>query len=141
MAGQFAKPRSAPTETQGDTELPSYRGDIINGLGFAATERTPDPARMLTAYSQASATLNLLRAFAQGGYADLHQVQRWNLAFIDQTPQAERYRELADRLSETLAFMEACGLNSETTPQIRETELIHFARRLVAALRRSPDTD
>jgi 3-deoxy-7-phosphoheptulonate synthase len=123
IAGQFAKPRSAPTERQGDRELPTYRGDIINGLDFDPVLRRPDPERMLTAYGQASATLNLLRAFAQGGYADLHQVHRWTLDFIGTSPQAERYRALADRLSETLAFMEACGLTSETAPQIRETEL------------------
>lgn len=123
LAGQFAKPRSAPTERQGERELPSYRGDIINGLDFDEVLRQPDPDRMLNAYSQASATLNLLRAFAQGGYADLHQVHRWTLDFVGASPQAERYRALADRLTETLAFMEACGLTSETTPQIRETEL------------------
>ncbi|MDX1606903.1 MAG: 3-deoxy-7-phosphoheptulonate synthase class II [Candidatus Competibacterales bacterium] len=123
MAGQFAKPRSAPTERQGERELPSYRGDIINGLAFDEASRRPDPERMLTAYSQASATLNLLRAFAQGGFADLHQVHRWTLDFVDASPQAERYRALADRLTETLAFMEACGLTSATTPQIRETDL------------------
>lgn len=122
MAGQFAKPRSTATEIQGDQELASYRGDIINSLGFNVAERTPDPERMITAYAQAAATLNLLRAFAQGGYADLHQVHRWTLDFVADSPQAERYRALADRLSEALAFMEACGLTSETAPQIRETE-------------------
>ena len=122
LAGQFAKPRSSPIETQNGVELPIYRGDIINGLDFDPARRTPDPQRMVTAYSQASASLNLLRAFAQGGYADLHQVHRWTLNFISATPEAERYRHLADRLSETLDFMEACGLTSETTPQIRETE-------------------
>lgn len=123
LAGQFAKPRSAPTETQNGVELDSYRGDIINGLDFEPEQRRPSPERMLTAYSQASATLNLLRAFVQGGYADLHQVQRWNLEFIEASEQAQRYRELADRLTETLAFMAACGINPESTPQIRETEL------------------
>ncbi|MCG8694788.1 MAG: 3-deoxy-7-phosphoheptulonate synthase, partial [Minwuiales bacterium] len=85
MAGQFAKPRSAPTEAQGDVELPSYRGDIINGIDFDESARVPDPTRLLQAYSQAAATLNLLRAFAQGGYADLHAVQRWNLSFVEGT--------------------------------------------------------
>ncbi|MEZ5593069.1 MAG: 3-deoxy-7-phosphoheptulonate synthase class II [Gammaproteobacteria bacterium] len=122
LAGQFAKPRSNPTETQAGVELPIYRGDIVNGLAFDAAARQPDPQRMVTAYSQASATLNLLRAFAQGGYADLHQVHRWTLDFISATPEAERYSHLADRLSETLAFMAACGLTTQTTPQIRETE-------------------
>jgi len=122
MAGQFAKPRSSETETQNDVTLPSYRGDIINGLDFAATARDPDPQRMVQAYSQSAATLNLLRAFAQGGYADLHRVHAWNQDFVADSPQGERYRALADRLTETLDFMAACGLNSDTTPQIRETE-------------------
>ncbi|MCA8928586.1 MAG: 3-deoxy-7-phosphoheptulonate synthase class II [Alphaproteobacteria bacterium] len=121
MAGQYAKPRSSDVETQGDVTLPSYRGDIINGMEFTEAERTPDPQRMLQSYSQASATLNLLRAFAQGGYADLHKVHQWNLDFVSQSPQSARYQELADRLSETLDFMAACGLTSATTPQIRET--------------------
>src|SRR5579863_10061256 len=122
MAGQFAKPRSAETETQDGVTLPSYRGDIINGLDFDASAREPDPQRMIQAYSQSAATLNLLRAFAQGGYADLHRVHAWNQDFVADSPQGERYQALADRLTETLDFMAACGLNSETTPQIRETE-------------------
>jgi 3-deoxy-7-phosphoheptulonate synthase len=122
LAGQFAKPRSSDTETQNGITLPSYRGDIINSLEFDATGREPDPQRMVQAYSQSAATLNLLRAFAQGGYADLHRVHAWNQDFVADSPQGERYRELADRLTETLNFMEACGLTSETTPQIRETE-------------------
>src|SRR5580692_6911400 len=120
MAGQFAKPRSSDTEN--GVTLPSYRGDIINGIEFDAVGREPDPARMIQAYSQSAATLNLLRAFAQGGYADLHRVHTWNQDFVAESPQGERYRELADRLTETLDFMAACGLNSDTTPQIRETE-------------------
>ncbi|MFO0998149.1 MAG: 3-deoxy-7-phosphoheptulonate synthase class II [Alphaproteobacteria bacterium] len=123
MAGQFAKPRSAPTESLDGVELPSYRGDMVNGMEFTPEARRPDPERLILAYSQAAATLNLLRAFAQGGYADLHQVHRWNLGFVERSPQGERYREMADRLTETLSFMEACGLTSETTPQIRETDL------------------
>ena len=122
MAGQFAKPRSSDVEKQGEVTLPSYRGDIINSLEFDAAGREPDPARMIQAYSQSAATLNLLRAFAQGGYADLHRVHAWNQDFVADSRQGERYRELADRLTETLDFMEACGLTSETTPQIRETE-------------------
>jgi 3-deoxy-7-phosphoheptulonate synthase len=122
MAGQFAKPRSSETETQNATTLPSYRGDIINGLEFDAAAREPDPQRMVQAYSQSAATLNLLRAFAQGGYADLHRVHAWNQDFVADSPQGERYRALADRLTETLDFMAACGLTSDTTPQIRETE-------------------
>jgi len=122
LAGQFAKPRSSETETQNGQTLPSYRGDIINGLDFDAAAREPDPQRMVQAYSQSAATLNLLRAFAQGGYADLHRVHAWNQDFVADSPQGERYRALADRLTETLDFMAACGLDSDTTPQIRETE-------------------
>ena len=122
LAGQFAKPRSAPTEVQAGVELPAYKGDMVNGMEFTPAARVPDPERLMQAYSQSAATLNLLRAFAQGGYADLHQVHRWNLGFVSRSPQGERYREMADRLSETLDFMEACGLTSETTPQIRETD-------------------
>jgi 3-deoxy-7-phosphoheptulonate synthase len=122
LAGQFAKPRSSDTETQNGKTLPSYRGDIINSLDFDEAAREPDPQRMIQAYSQSAATLNLLRAFAQGGYADLHRVHAWNQDFVADSPQGERYQELADRLTETLDFMAACGLNSETTPQIRETE-------------------
>ncbi|HUC65799.1 MAG TPA: 3-deoxy-7-phosphoheptulonate synthase class II [Stellaceae bacterium] len=122
LAGQFAKPRSSDVEKQGEVTLPSYRGDIINGLEFDGAAREPDPSRMIQAYSQSAATLNLLRAFAQGGYADLHRVHAWNQDFVADSPQGERYRELADRLTETLGFMEACGITSDTTPQIRETE-------------------
>jgi 3-deoxy-7-phosphoheptulonate synthase len=122
LAGQFAKPRSSETETQNGQTLPSYRGDIINGLDFDTAAREPDPQRMVQAYSQSAATLNLLRAFAQGGYADLHRVHTWNQDFVADSPQGERYRALADRLTETLDFMAACGLTSDTTPQIRETE-------------------
>ena len=92
MAGQFAKPRSAPTETQSGVELPSYRGDIINGIEFTAAARQPDPERLVQAYNQSAATLNLLRAFAQGGFADLHRVHRWNLDFVADSAQGERYR-------------------------------------------------
>ncbi|MGA2089374.1 MAG: 3-deoxy-7-phosphoheptulonate synthase class II, partial [Stellaceae bacterium] len=123
MAGQFAKPRSADTETQNGVSLPAYRGDIVNGMEFTAAARLPDPARMVQAYSQSAATLNLLRAFAQGGYADLHRVHSWTQGFVAGSPAGERYQELADRLTETLDFMAACGLTSETAPQIRETDL------------------
>jgi 3-deoxy-7-phosphoheptulonate synthase len=122
MAGQFAKPRSAATEVVGGKELPSYRGDIVNGIEFNEAARVPDPERMIQVYNQSAATLNLLRAFAQGGFADLHKVHRWNLDFVADSPLGERYVELADRLSETLEFMAACGLTAATTPQIRETE-------------------
>jgi len=122
MAGQFAKPRSAPVETIDGISLHSYRGDIINGQDFTAEARRPDPQRMIQAYSQSAAALNLLRAFSQGGYADLHQVHLWNQGFVARSPQGERYRELADRLTETLDFMAACGFTSATSQQIRETE-------------------
>jgi len=123
MAGQFAKPRTSDTETQNGVTLPAYRGDSINGMEFSAAARRPDPQRMIQAFSQSAATLNLLRAFAQGGYADLHRVHSWNQGFVASSPAGERYQELADRLTETLDFMAACGLTSETTPQIRETDL------------------
>ena len=122
MAGQFAKPRSADTETVDGVELPSYRGDIINGIDFTEQSRVPDPERMLKAYHQSSSTLNLLRAFAQGGLADLHKVHQWNLGFIEKSPQGERYQHLADLIDETLAFMSACGISPDNTPQIRETQ-------------------
>ena len=122
MAGQFAKPRSAPVETVDGVSLHSYRGDIINGQDFTPEARRPDPQRMVQAYSQSAATVNLLRAVAQGGYADLHQVHLWNQGFVARSPQGERYRALADRLTETLDFMAACGFTSATSPQIRETE-------------------
>ena len=122
MAGQFAKPRSSDTETIGDQTLPTYRGDIINGPEFTAEARVPDPARMETGYFQSAGTLNLLRAFATGGYADLHEVHRWNLGFVARSPLVERYRDLAARIDETLGFMAACGMTSQSTPQIRETD-------------------
>lgn len=121
LAGQFAKPRSSPVETRGEVELPSYRGDIVNGIEFDPAARRPDPERMLQAYLQAASTLNLLRAFAQGGYADLHQVHRWSLDFVTGTPQTERYGALADRIQETLDFMEACGVTAATTPALHQT--------------------
>ena len=122
MAGQFAKPRSEPVEVKSDVELPSYRGDIVNGIDFDAADRTPDPGRMLKAYHQASSTLNLLRAFAQGGFADLHKVHRWNLDFVADSPQGERYEELAERIGEALDFMGACGLTGDAIAQLRETD-------------------
>jgi len=122
MAGQYAKPRSADTETKDGVTLPCYRGDIVNGPEFTAEARIPDPARMEAGYFQSAGTLNLLRAFASGGYADLHQVHRWNLDFVERSPLVERYRDLAARIDATLGFMAACGMTSATTPQIRETD-------------------
>ena len=122
MAGQYAKPRSSDNETQDGETLPSYRGDIINGPEFTAAARVPDPARMEMGYFQSAGTLNLLRAFANGGYADLHDVHRWNLDFAARSPLAARYQDLASRIDETLGFMQACGLSSLNSPQIRETD-------------------
>jgi len=122
MAGQFAKPRSEVEETIEGVTLPSYRGDMINGMDFTPEARTPDPARLEQVYNQSASTLNLLRAFAQGGYADLHKVHQWTLDFVGDSKFGERYRDLAGRLGEALAFMSACGLTSETTPQICETD-------------------
>ena len=117
MAGQFAKPRSAGTEVVGGVELPSYRGDIINGFDFTPEARIPDPARMLQAYTQAAASLNLLRAFSKGGYADMHRVHSWTLGFAD-GDKAERYREMTDRISDTLDFLTAAGITSDTSPDL-----------------------
>ena len=117
MAGQFAKPRSAPTEVKDGVELPSYRGDIINELDFTEAARLPNPQKMLQAYTQAAATLNLLRAFSQGGFADIHRVHSWTLGFTD-ADDADRYRDMANRISDALDFMTAAGLNSETAHQL-----------------------
>ena len=122
MAGQFAKPRSSGTEVQDGVELPSYRGDVVNAMEFTAAARRPDPERLIQGYGQSAATLNLLRAFAQGGFADLHRVQRWNNGFVARSPQGARYQELADRISDALDFMEACGVTSETMPQLRSVD-------------------
>jgi 3-deoxy-7-phosphoheptulonate synthase len=122
VAGQFAKPRSEDLERIGDVALPSYRGDIVNDIAFEPAARTPDPARQLMAYRQAAATLNLLRAFATGGYANLENAHRWMLGFVQDSPQSARYQELADRLSATLAFMRAIGLDPESHPEMRQTD-------------------
>ncbi len=123
MAGQFAKPRSEDMEVRGDVALPSYRGDIVNGFEFDAQSRTPEPTRMLKAYHQSAATLNLLRAFASGGYADLHAVSKWNLEFIAESPQTERYKKLCERIEQALDFMTACGFTKDTVPHVlRQTE-------------------
>ena len=122
LAGQFAKPRSEATETKNGVELPSYRGDSVNSIEFSRLARDPNPERMVRGYNQSAATLNLLRALSQGGYADLKQIHRWTLGFLDNSPAGDRYGDLASRIGEALAFMEACGLTSKTTPQLRETE-------------------
>ncbi|MBO9670656.1 MAG: 3-deoxy-7-phosphoheptulonate synthase class II [Sphingobium sp.] len=121
MAGQFAKPRSKPTEVIKDVELPSYRGDIINDIDFSPESRIPDPQRMVRAYNQSAATLNLLRAFSAGGYANLHQVHAWTLDFMGRSPWARKFSEMADRIGEALDFMKACGIDADTVPQLKAT--------------------
>jgi 3-deoxy-7-phosphoheptulonate synthase len=122
VAGQFAKPRSSDSETIDGVTLPAYRGDIVNDIEFTAAAREPDPRRQLEAYRQSAATLNLLRAFANGGYANLENVHRWMLGFVKDSPQSERYQELADRITETLGFMRAIGLDAEAHPELRSTD-------------------
>jgi 3-deoxy-7-phosphoheptulonate synthase len=121
MAGQFAKPRSAPTEVVDGVELPSYRGDIINGFDFTADARIPDPARMLQAYTQAAASLNLLRAFSTGGFADIHRVHSWTLGFAE-ADKAERYREISNRIRDALDFMTAAGVNADTAHELSKVD-------------------
>ncbi len=120
IAGQFAKPRSEPSETRDGVTLPSYRGDNINGMEFTPEARSPDPQRLIQAYLQSAATLNLLRAFSQGGYADLTNVHRWTLGFVAESPEGRRYQQLADRISESLAFMAACGVDPDSAPQLKQ---------------------
>ena len=122
IAGQFAKPRSSDNETKDGVTLPSYRGDIINGIEFTSEQRIPDPARQDMAYRQSAATLNLLRAFAQGGYASLENVHQWMLGFVEDSPQADRYQALAARITETIDFMKAIGITSKTNYALRETD-------------------
>ena len=139
IAGQFAKPRSSPTEKNGDVELPSYRGDIINGIEFTPEARTPDPNRIEMAYRQSAATLNLLRAFAQGGYANLEHVHQWMLGFVKDSPQGHRYEELADRITEAMDFMRACGIDSETHAAAADDRFLHQPRGAAARLRAGDD--
>ena len=122
IAGQFAKPRSSDNEEKNGKTLPSYRGDIINGIDFDEKSRIPDPARQEMAYRQSAATLNLLRAFAQGGFASLENVHRWMLGFVSDSPQSERYEALASRITETVEFMRAMGITSDTNFALRETD-------------------
>jgi 3-deoxy-7-phosphoheptulonate synthase len=122
IAGQFAKPRSDATETRGGTTLISYLGDSINGIEFDEATRTPDPERLLQSYSQSAATLNLLRALAHGGFADLQNVHRWTLGFISGSPAGDRYAALAGRITETLEFMAACGITPESVPHLRSVD-------------------
>jgi 3-deoxy-7-phosphoheptulonate synthase len=122
VAGQFAKPRSAPLEAVDGVELPSYRGDIVNDIAFTPEARIPDPRRQLMAYRQSAATLNLIRAFATGGYANLENAHRWMLGFVKDSPQSSRYREIAERITESLDFMRAIGIDPETHPEMRTTD-------------------
>ena len=122
IAGQFAKPRSAPTEKVGDLELPVYRGDIVNGTDFTPEARIPDPRRQIEAYRQSAATLNLLRAFATGGYANLSNAHQWMLSFVKDSPQSKRYQDLANQITEALGFMRACGVDPELHPELRITD-------------------
>ena len=122
IAGQFAKPRSSATETRDGITLPSYRGDNINGMEFSEASRTPDPERLLKAYAQAASTLNLLRAFSTGGYANLRNIHKWTLGFVKDSPQSQKYSELCEKISDAMDFMAACGVTPESTPQMASTE-------------------
>jgi 3-deoxy-7-phosphoheptulonate synthase len=119
IAGQFSKPRSSPVESKDGLELPSYLGDNINGMEFNEKSRVPDPKRLFKAYSQSAATLNLIRAFCHGGFADLQNVHTWNLGFIKNSPELKRFKELEDRIADALAFMEACGINSDFNRRLK----------------------
>ena len=121
IAGQFAKPRSSDKETINGIELESYKGDIINGIEFTKADRLPDPKRLIQAYNQSASTLNLLRAFSQGGYANLNKIHQWNLNFVEEE-NANKFTEIADRIDECIAFMKACGINDTNVRQIYETE-------------------
>ncbi|ECO2813699.1 3-deoxy-7-phosphoheptulonate synthase class II [Campylobacter jejuni] len=123
IAGQFAKPRSSDFEELDGISLPSYRGDIINGFEFSEQARIPDPHRMLEAYYQSATTLNLLRGFAKGGLADLHEVHRWNLGFLKKSELHKQYTDISEKISQALAFMEACGINTSNTPSLREVSV------------------
>lgn len=122
IAGQFGKPRSSPIETRDGVTLPAYRGDNINGMTFTEKARTPDPERLLKAYSQSASTLNLLRAFSQGGYADLHNVHKWTRRFVASSPQGSRYQQLADEIKKSLSFMNACGITADIVPKVSQVE-------------------
>jgi len=123
LAGQFGKPRSSPVETIDGVTLPSYRGDNINAMAFTEEARTPDPERLMQAYAQSASTLNLVRAFTQGGYADLSNVHAWMLGFVDRSPLGAQYQEVADKISEAISFMNACGVTSQTVPQLAKVDV------------------
>jgi 3-deoxy-7-phosphoheptulonate synthase len=122
IAGQYAKPRSSDTETIDGVELPSFRGDIVNDIAFDATKRVPDPERLVTAYNQAASTLNLLRSFTKGGFADLSRVHAWNQAFVTSSAEGQRYEQVADEIDRALRFMKACGIDTETDAQLHQVD-------------------
>lgn len=122
IAGQFGKPRSSPVEEINGVTLPSYRGDNINGMDFTEESRIPDPQRLLKAYGQSAATLNLVRAYSNGGLADLRNIHKWTLGFVGGSETSKRYQELCDKISDAMEFMEACGVTSHNTPQMSATE-------------------
>ena len=122
MAGQFAKPRSQDTEIINGIELESYKGDIINGIDFNEKSRTSDPERLIQAYNQSAASLNLIRAFAQGGFANLKQIHQWNLTFTEDNKYRKKFNDMAKRIDECIAFMDACGINDKNVRQMNETE-------------------
>ena len=119
IAGQFSKPRTSPTEVKNGKELPSYLGDNINGIEFSEKLRQPDPKRLFKAYSQSAATLNLLRALSQGGFADLNKVHLWNLGFLKKSPEGKKFKELEDKIADALSFMDACGINSDFNRRLK----------------------
>lgn len=131
IAGQFAKPRSAPTESVGDVELPSFRGHMVNDIGFVADARVPDPKRLLHAYNQSASTLNLLRAFTKGGFADLTRVHQWNQEFVASSPQGRRYEQLADEIDRAMRFMKACDIDPSTVPGLHEVDFFTSHEALV----------
>ena len=131
IAGQFAKPRSAPTETVEGVELPSFRGHLVNDIGFSAASRAPDPERLLTAYHQSAATLNLLRAFTKGGFADLRRVHQWNQEFVTSSNEGQRYEKLAHEIERALRFMDSCGISATSVPQVHEVDFFTSHEALV----------
>ncbi len=145
IAGQFAKPRSEAMEKQGDAQLPSYRGDMVNGMEFDGSVRMPDPERLLKAYYQSGATLNFLRSLAKGGYASLRQISRWNMDFATNSPQGKRFQQVIDRINEALNFMNACGLPLDEMEELSEAKFYTSHEGLLlgyeAALTRRDETD
>src|SRR5213075_488809 len=123
IAGQFAKPRSSPTELVGGVELPSFRGHIVNDIAPTAEARVPDPERLLTAYNQAASTLNLLRAFTKGGFADLNRVHAWNQEFVASSPQGQRYERIAAEIERALRFMAAIGIDLGDAQSLHQVDV------------------